>query len=299
MSHRVALYQVRVRPKRKTSDWLLLGDYDGAGTWLGETVRNGLRLLNGSSRDGKVVARFEGDLPALEPSQIGATLVSGRSGVTSVLEKAGEPSFERTPDHVEGMRSAALFYLPRRQTRGRLAVHVPHGRSCKGILENELRRDLSQRGYVLDLSPIVPPDALRSAVERDAIEKVTLIKHDPARSERFRDAARWGTDEVGRLELSIPSKRNRRLRRDPLRRFLEDPSDENRRAIIEFQGLQFDEVAVTVDLPDGSQRTFYLEPREGGHPMTIAIDPDETDRLGATPASLSRELKKVLLSVKQ
>jgi hypothetical protein len=140
----------------------------------------------------------------------------------------------------------------------------------------------------------VPQNALAEAVERDAVERVTLIKHDPAKADKFSSAAQWGTDEVDRLELTIPSKRNRRLRRDPLAKFIEEPTAANRGKLVEFNGLVFDEVAVTVEMPEGNQRTFFLEPREAGHPMTTAIDVAEGDQYGPTAADLRDQMVKVL-----
>lgn len=297
MSHRAALYRVQIRPKREIGSFRLFGDYDEAGTWAGDTLDKILAKLDGHSRDKKVRAVFENQLPNLGTNSVGVSVLSGRSGVTSVLERDGEPAFLRTPEHSEAMRSAVLFHLPPSRASGWLAVHVPHGRSCKGIVENALRRGFGQLGFVIELGAIVPPNALREAVERDAVEKITLIKHEPSKSDRFQDAAQWGDDEVDRIELSIPSRRRARLRRDPLERFLESPNDANRRQIIEFGGLVFDEASVTVDMPEGGQRTFYLEAREGGHPMTLGLNMNGSDQYGATVSDLSTELSRALATV--
>jgi hypothetical protein len=297
MSHRAALYEVKVRPHRKADDWQLLGDYDHAATWLGGSIAADLTSLNGEGSGGNVKAQFEAALPNLWSDEVGASILSGRKGVRSVLRRRSDPPFARTPDHFEDMRSAVLFSLPRNDVAGRLAVHVPHGHSCKSILEVHLRRSMADRGFFLKLAPIVSQDALLEAVERGAIERVTLIKQDPTSSDKFRDAAQWGSDEIDRLELTIPSKRDVWLRRDPLKKFLDDRSEENLRQIIEFEGLIFDEVAVTVELPDGAHRTYYLEHREGGHPMTIGLDLMDADELGAGPEHLTAELRKAASTV--
>lgn len=297
MSHRAALYRVRIRPQRDVNSWRLLGDYDEAGSWAGTPIDAALVALNGKSRDGKVHAKYEARLPALTPDRVGVTVLSGRSGVTSVLERPGDPPFSRTPDHSESMRSAALFHLPPDRDSGWLAIHVPHGKSCKGIVENQLRTHMSNLGYVIELGAIVPPNAIREAVERDAVERITLIKHEPSKSDRFKDAAQWGDEEVERIELSIPSRRRRRLRSDPLQKFLDEPTEGHRKQIIEFGGLQFDEAAVTVDMPEGGQRTFYLEAREGGHPMTLGLDLHDADEYGVAPPALAKELQRALETV--
>ena len=296
MGHRAALYRVRVRAKRDVQNWRVLGDYDEVGTWIGDPISRSLHVLKGRSQDGRVDARFEAALINLGRDQVGVTVLSGRSGITSVIERGTDPPFDRTPQHSEAMRSAVLFDLPRGRTSGVLAVHVPHGRSCKSILDKALRNVFGPSGFVLDLSPIVPATALEQALREDALERVTLIKHDPSKTERFRDAARWGNDAVRQIELSIPSHRHKTLKRDPILKFLRNPTDANRRDIVEFAGLTFDEAAVTVDMADGSQRRFYLEPREGGHPMTIGIEVTDDDRLGANAIELSSELRRAVTS---
>ena len=297
MSHRAALYRVQIRPKRDLNAFRPLGDYDEAGTWAGKTVDEIIVVLARTSHDKKVQAVFEAALPELEKNHVGSSVLSGRSGITSVLRRDGETPFLRTPDHSESMRSAVLFHLPPERTSGWMAVHVPHGHSCKGILEAALKQGFSALGFVIELGAIVPPNALREAVHRGAVGKVTLIKHEPTRADRFEDAAQWGDEEVDRIELSIPSRRRMRLRGDPLKRFLDEPSDANRRQIIEFGGLVFDEASVTVDMPDGGQRTFFLEAREGGHPMTLGIDIHTQDEYGASTTELSTELHRALKTV--
>ena len=54
--------------------------------------------------------------------------------------------------------------------------------------------------------------------------------------------------------------------------------------------MEFDDVAVTVKLRSGTQRTFYLEAPDRGHAMSTMIEVDEEDEYGATVSELSREL---------
>ena len=122
MSHRAALYRVQIRPMREVDSWRLLGDYDEAGTWAGHTINGLLVKLNGTSRDKKVQAQFESNLPSLQPDCVGVSVLSGRSGVTSVLELEGERPFLRTPEHSEAMRTAVLFDLPPRRLLSKAPV---------------------------------------------------------------------------------------------------------------------------------------------------------------------------------
>lgn len=297
MSHRAVIYSVRIRPQREPEQWCLLGDYDSDGTWAGDTIDEALHRFEADSSDGSVHARYEEDLKTTLNSSVGMTILSGRSGVTSVLQKSGEHDFHRTRQHSEAMRSAILFQLPPAKTRGTLVVHAPHGRSCKSIVQQQLRDWFSFLGYIIDLSPIVPANALYEALQSDELKKVTLIKYDPDQFDRFHDAAQWGNDEVGRLELSVASRRGNALRPDPIRRFIESPTEENRRQIIEFNGMEFDDVAVTVKLRNRTQRTFYLEAPDRGHAMSTMIEVGDEDEYGATMDELSRELTAVIRDV--
>ena len=296
MSHRAALYRVRVRPKQE-KDWSLLGDYDKYGTSLVETVADLLSNLDGESADHKVHANYEKQLPELNDDCVGISLLSGRSGVTSVMRKEGYEDFPRTPQHRETMRSGVLFHLPRFRTSGWLAVHSPHGRSCKTIVERYLSERISALGHMLEVSAVVPATALQEAVELNAIKIVTLIKREPTSSDKFRDAAQWGDDEVERVELSIRSRRLMQLRTNTLERFLRDPSDENRHQIVEFQGLPFDEAGITVRQPGGGQRTFYIEAPERGHAMTLDLDLSNVDQYGVSTEELSRELMEAIRTI--
>ena len=294
MSHRASIYSVRIRPKRASGDWCLLGDYNSFGTWAGDTIVAALRQLDTYSADDSVHAIHESDLAISSNDHVGISILSGRTGVTSVLQKPGESDFYRTVDHSEAMRSGVLFYLPRNRDRGVMAVHSPHGRGCKAIVGRELRQLFSSLDYVIDLSPIVPLDALNDAIRHSEIKKVTLIKYATSRSDKFHEAAQWGSDEVGRLEFTISSRRMRSLRPGPLQRLLDDPSDDNRRKILEFGGLDFDDAGVTVKFPGNVRRTFYLGSPSKGHGMSLDIDIQNEDRYGAVADEIAEELLLVI-----
>lgn len=294
MPHRAALYSVRIRRSQQRETYKLLGNYDDASTWLGDTLNAILPTLKVNDTDKDIGVTFESMLHSLPAHCIGVTLLGGRSGISSVIQRTGDAPFYRTPDHSELMRSAILFDLPPSRNIGFAIVHVPHRNSRKSLIDKYLSTYFSNLGYSLEIAPIVPQDALRQAVDDNAIERVTLIKRDLWSDNAFANAAQWGDNEVGRIELSIPSRRNHKLRRDPLRRFLDDQTAENRRQIVEFAGLRFDEAKVTVRMPGGSRRTFYLEDHEGGHPMSVEIDIHSEDTLGARPDDLRHELQSAL-----
>ena len=276
---------------------MLLGDYNGRGDWVGNLVAKALGNLDHMNYDETVYAHFESYLDLPPRNYVGTSLLSGRSGITSVLERSGAPSFLRTPEHSEVMRSAVLFHLPRRKRDGVMAIHIPHNRSCKSIIERALREEFSESDYRIEITPIVPRSALLEAVRRNNISKVTLIKHNPTDSDAFLEVAQYGDTAVDRLELIIPSRRRKRLRGDPLLNFLEDPSEGNRRQIIEFAGLTFDDVKITVDMSEGGSRTFHLEDAGRGHPITYELLIDNEDDFGADIAELNDELIDTLTTV--
>lgn len=297
MSHRAALYMVRVRPHGDVNDWRLLGDYDHLGTWAGTTIAKALGDFDEWNWDDTVHARFESFLPTDRQNHVGISFLSGKSGITSVIERHGDPPFYRSPDHTEEIRTAVLFNLPRNRTDGWMSLHIPHNRSCKSIVERTLRDAFSHYGYIIELNPVIPRTAYREAVEQNRLSTVTLIKRDPTAYDAFVDAAQWGDNEVDRIEFKISSRRSRRLLGDPIRRFLDNPDEPNRKQIIEFAGLTFDELKVTVDMPEGNTRTFYLEALSGGHPITYHLDVVDEDEYGASTEDLVEELSSTLTTV--
>lgn len=294
MTHRAALYSVIIHPKQYQRSPCILGDYDGSGTWLGKTLKKRFRKLQLEDPDRGIALNYELTYDDLPRHHIGFTFLRGQTGVTSVLSRPQEDRYYRTPDTAESLRVAAIFHLPRAQSRGYLAIYVPHRHGIKTLLDEFLRQQFGPRGYVLTLNPIVPQDALRQAIETNGLERITLIKRELAESDRFADAAQWGDDQVDRVELSIVSKRGLRLRRDPLSRFLTERNDEDLARIVEFDGMRFDDAKVTAKMPSGSNRTFYLDGRETGHAMTFELDlrDEDTsrDRLGILPDTLRAHL---------
>ncbi|MDE0169292.1 MAG: hypothetical protein OXS29_07215 [bacterium] len=138
-------------------------------------------------------------------------------------------------------------------------------------------------------------------IDQSRITKVTLIKRELERSDPFTEAAQWGDNEVGRVELIFKGRRLKSLNRDPIRRFLDERSEETKNQIIEFSGLQFDDAAITVTMPQGGQRTFYLESPQSGHPLTVGlrVDHSREDEYGVDVFTLSAELQRVLREISQ
>jgi hypothetical protein len=300
VSHRAAIYMLRVRRRYAGGDHHLFGDWDDqGGGWFGDVVLSSLRGLNATDRNGEVRTVYEADLPNLNQNEVGVSVRGGRGGVTSVLEKPGEAPFARTPAHLEHMRSGVVFKLPKGASQGWVAVHSPHGHGAKGVIERHLAVRCSVGGCTMELTPVIPMNALRAAVEQDLVEKVTLIKHQPGSSDEFGDSSKWG-EEVDRLELDVFAKRSKKLGGGPLVNFLENPSPANRRAVVELAGLTFDEVAVRVQLEDGLIRTYWIDRPERGFPVSVDLGGlKDYDELGPSGADIAAGLKSALTTVTQ
>lgn len=297
MSHRAAIYMVRVR-KRYGGNYHLFGDWDDqGGGWFGDVALTSLRGLNAADRNGKVKTVYECDLPKLGTNEVGVAVRGGRGGVTSVLEKAGEAPFARTPEHLEHMRSGVIFRLPKGASQGWLAVHSPHGHGAKGVIERHLATRCSAGDCTMEIQPVIPLSALRAAVEQNLIEKVTLIKHQPGSSNEFGDTSKWG-EEVDRIEMDVFAKRAKKLGGGPLINFLNDPSESNRAAVVELAGLTFDEAAVRVTLENGLVRTYWIDRPERGFPVSVDLGSlKDDDELGPSATDISYSLRAALNTV--
>ena len=301
MSHRAALYRVQIRPRNKVRDWRLFGDYDEAGSWLGSAIKQALENQTTYNQDRTLETNFGEVLPNLPPNSFGIEVLSGRAGVNSVFIRDGVRRFVRSIEDSEVMRSAVLFYLPPHKTEGWLIVYVPHRRGCKTSVYDALRKRFRRDGFVIEVAPFVPQDALRDLIGRTRISKITLIKRELTRADRFSEAAQWGNKEVERIELTFRGRRLKSLNSAPIRRFLNDKSEESKKRIVEFGGLPFEDAAITMAMPQGGQRTFYLEAHEGGHPLTVGLELQtaQTDEYGVNLTDLSSELQRVLQELDQ
>jgi hypothetical protein len=272
MAHRAALYIVRV--KEKWHDYLPLGDVDGAGLDLGEILEEQLGAgFEQQNHDGSKIVRglsasFDDD------DDLCVALQHGQSGVAAdIVNQGGRRRLRRIWTDSELLRCCSVFRLPRNQDMGWLATHVNNGHGVKGLMERGLRERFAQRypDLKLEISPMVQRSALEEAVQQGRVEKVRLRKLEQPRDRAIAATNKWvRTGDYGKLELDIEATEGNHLIPGLLQRFLRGDQTAYGQ-IIEFQGLQFDEAGVTVSLPDGTRRLFYLEKPESGHPMTMEL----------------------------
>ena len=275
MSHRAALYTVKVRKRRDTSgDHRLLGDIDEAGTSLLSVLESYFTNFVATNVDQtKVVRSVQCDV---DGNEVRLVTQHGQNGVAAeIVGPGGQLRHRQTPDETQLLRCGCLFLLPPAKNLGWLAVHVNNGRGVKGLLDKGLR-DRMRVDYpdlILDITPYVETSVLMSAVDNDQIDKVKLVKY-----EKPNDRAMAATDDwvpagvAGRLELDISARgKGTRIIADRLRRFLGGEAAAFNE-IVEFQGLTFDEAKVEVVLDGEVKRSFNIEKPDTGHAFTENIE---------------------------
>jgi hypothetical protein len=297
MSHRAAVYTVKVRQKRDTSgEFRLLGDFDEQGTSLTTVLQGYLDDFESISGDeSKVVKCTESKI---ENDELLVIMQNGQSGVAAdIVNPDGDLLHRQEPEHTQLLRCGGLFRLPPAQKLGWLAIHVNNGRGSKGLLEKGIREQFGHEypDLVLELTPYVQGSVLKEAVDQGRIDKVKLVK-----TERPNDRASAATDRwvpagaIGRLELDIstPGKAARVLS-TLVQRFLggdHSAFDE----IVEFEGITFDTAKVEVVLDGETRRTFNIEKPDAGHPFTEDMQNLTIENGEPTSASLFDGLRSAL-----
>jgi hypothetical protein len=273
MSHRAAVYTVRVRRKWDRSEdkrYRLLGDIDEQGTYLRDVLERYCSdpAFASLSADGTKVVHCVGC--SVEGDELLLTTKHGQNGLAAdIVDASGELRLRQTPDDTQLLKCGALFRLPREDETGWLAVHVAHGRGVKGLLEKGLQDRFREefRDLKLEIVPFVQELILKAAVDHDQIDKVKLVKYEQPNDRAAAATDRWvPAGVVGRLELDITA-RGTRVVSDLVKRFLGGDRSV-RHNIVEFQGITFDQAKVEVVVDGDSRRTFNIEKPDVGHAFT-------------------------------
>ncbi len=297
MSERAALYTVAVRPRSRGGESLSLGDIDGNGTALGEVLASVLAGFSEASPDGSRIAR------ALLVQSDGADLFTiiqhGQNGLAAdIVDASGGVRLRQTPDDVQLVRCGCLFRLPVAATTGSLAVHVSNGRGIKGLVVQGLvaRFGAAFPELRLEIERRADPDALREAVAADRIEKLRLIRLEPAGKRPAGETGKWvDPASAARVQLEVAIRTpGHRIQRSLIERYLAGDAGAFAE-IVSFGGMTFDEAMVGVVLPDETTRVFDLARPEAGRPVTKSLPALEVDADGEpTPASLLAGLRSVV-----
>lgn len=294
MSHRAGIYTVKVHPRYHPKEYKPLGDIDGSGTSLLTVVNAALTSMNSEFNDRCL--RFDHHLGGLEPDEAAASLRVGEKGVTSTIDRPGDSPIARLPPFTENIDTVVYFKLPPTHERGFLVVHVPFGRGSKLLLDRHLAAFMQETfgSHTLVIEPVVPPDALRQAVDDNKVRKVRLLSHS---ADAFEDATKWvPKQDFQYVELVIHPKKLRRIIPDKVRAFLDDPAG-TREQLFEFAGMTFEEVKVEVELPDGKRRSFNIERPEAGHAVTADLEVQDADSGYPTAEELLAAMKSALADV--
>lgn len=303
MAHTGALYSVRVRRKGPGhgDDYQPLGDINGAGARLIQALDGYLPELNASTedqmKDVTVVSHH------LEGDALLVMLHQGQRGIAAdIYDQTGQHKARQLPVDTHEVACGALFRLPPNETTGWLCAHVNNGRSVKALLVDELRRmfraDFSD--LMLEVQPCALGAAVRKAVAENRIGAVKLTKLDRPHDRANTGAGKWVPSESGaRLTLEIKGWHGSKLVPDRIRRFLEGEQGVFGE-ITEFDGLDFDEAHVSVELEDGKQRTFSLHNPDGGHALSQELEGLKWDDQGnPIPESLFAALSEVIDTLPQ
>jgi hypothetical protein len=295
MSERAALYTVAVRVSRGKPR--PLGDIDGNGTSLAEALAKLLDGFSESSADGGRVALAS--IAARDGDDLLAVVRHGARGVAAdIVDPTGGVRLRQTPEDIQLVRCGCLFRLPAAATSGSLAVEVSNGRGVKGLFEQGLsaRFRAAFPGLSLVIEPLVDSGALASAVADDRIEKLRLVRLEPAGKRAIADTGKWvGAAEAARIELDVaPVSVGARIEPSLLARYLGGDGTAFAE-IVRFAGLTFDEAFVGAAMPDGTRRLFDLaHPALGrvtkelaGIVLDAAGEPTDASLLAALRATLS------------
>jgi hypothetical protein len=274
VSHRAAVYTVRVHPRRDPDHPRLLGDIDDTGTALMDLLADYLPKLDITDDARKL--RYLRD--KVVGSELLAMFEDGRGGVDArIRNRDGEEKYHQLWDDSQAVECGCLFRLVPNQRQGWLAVHVPDRRGIKTLLGQHIQK-LFRADYhdlLVEIVPYVVESALQQAVDQDLIRTVTLVRRVQPSDRAVAGIDQWVSDGTyGKIKVTIGASLGRRaehLLTDPLRRFLQGDSEgereEARQAIVQFMGMEFDEAKV--EIPQGdTTRTFNIEHLDTGHPLT-------------------------------
>jgi hypothetical protein len=294
VGHRAALYTVAVH-RAGGSSQELLGDIDGAGSNLLKEFARYFPLLNTRSRpDGSKSLSYLRS--KVENNELLVSVEHGQDGLAAIIrDQSGQEQYRQNVEDWQIVECGALFDFVPNERLGWLALHVNNGRGTKTMMEQYLRERFHEdfRGLTFVIKPFVMESVLRQAVDQDRISTIKLVKRQKPADRAEAAVNPWvAAGVVGKIETTITSSlggRARNLVSGLLRDYL-DGRPGARDAIVEFEGLRYDEAKVIVKQGNGT-RTYNIEEPASGHPVTVDLDlglsPSTEDVYGALRAALS------------
>lgn len=292
MSHRAAIYNVRVRERMKPDSYRKLGDIDEQGTYLGDVLKDlfGTNFVS-TIGDKEVI----GLSTALADPDLQVVFHHGESGIAAdIMDSNGQLQLRQLPEHVQLVRCGSLFRLERNQAIGWWALHIPHNRGTKGLIATELYDRFTQRfdDLILEIDPVVSGAAFEEALEKGQLDGVKLVKY--GKPSDIAEASKWvQKDDRARIEVRVTPERGKKLRTALAKKVLKKDAAASKQ-IYEFRGLTFDSVRLQMTLEGGSQRTYNVEQPESGHPITLDFEPELSNEGEPKDASVFAELGKAM-----
>lgn len=308
MAHLAVVYRFTLREFRDPSAGdRPLGSIDGEGTRLCDVAPNLLKSIQytvdveGHTKPQPSVT-FESSLWLPENHQHAALLHHHEYGTRGVLYRHAEG--DATPfAEVDNQQIEVVVAIsaPPSRTVGFLGFHVPNRRGVKTGVEAELRRSLRERyGLLLTMTPVVPLDAVETAIERYGIASVTFRKlNDPA--EMFASDDEWWTEgkDLGTVEFRLKPQRKARLLGKKIVDFIrtetnalsEDEEGVEFSDLATFNEHVYDELSVEVFL-HGRKKVMRIN--AGGHSMSNAFSWELDTANGTGPEQLASAVADLL-----
>lgn len=296
VSHRAAIYSVRVYPARKRKpDLRPLGDYDESGTWLGDTFTDLLGskfAVTNKDEDRTALCRSV----AVDGHEVRMLCEHGMSGmVAQIIDQNGNEKTRQGPADTSLVRCGSLFRFDPNDEVGWWATHINHGRSAKSLIQKGLadRFRIKHEDLTLNFRACVDHRAYIDAVKRGRVESVKLTKLEAPSDHAIRATQKWvDPKKEAHLELRIKGAKADFINAALLRRFLS--GDKNaEREIFEFEDIPFDRAKIEVALDEG-KRSFDLERPDTGFAFSCELDDLDLVDGEPTEASLFAALGTVL-----
>lgn len=295
MSHRAAIYTVRVHPLYRPKELRRFGNFDLKGTGLAGAVdkyfSNGFAIQDGDRSVEAVSSTLDGD-------DLDVVFKHGITGqAADIYNSKREKRLHQNPDDSHEVSTGAYFQLPRGDTMGWLAVHVDGIRSPKQLVYRELSTKFRSDYDPLKLlvSPAVSSAALVQAVEAGQVNMIKLTRIEKPTDVRKRITDKWvRKDQRARIETVIKAGMGEHVLNNLLLDYLKGKRNV-RQQITEFAGADYDTAQVEVELDSGATRTFNIETPEAGHAFTIELDQLTFKKDGEPePSSLFSELRRAI-----
>jgi hypothetical protein len=293
MSHRAAIYTIRVHERHNPTELQAFGNIGEEGIYLPEWLCENVFTKEFSVVDGDKEIFCEEDSRFDEPD-LRVWFRPGQSGQhADLMEADGQVLFTQTADHRHILESGSLFRLPKTHKIGYWALHVNSGRGAKTLIYEEMWERFHERfpDLLLKVQPAIDAEAFKKAVGDGRVTSVHLAATGP--SADIKDGDKWVTGNTG-MKLDLVIRANKGFLRPNLVKNALEGDNEAFGSIVEFGEIKFDRANVEVELKNGDTRHYDVSDLTRGHAMSAVIQP-EADKDGRVkPDSVFDELRAIL-----